>query len=109
MTHQETLFGGVAGNQFENWWRAFPNVRKHAKGAARKAWTKATTKESWTGYEAVMAALEKAKRSKQWKDGYVPMPATWLNQERWLDEWPEDDPSAPSSRSASAAAKRVLR
>ena len=109
MSHQENLFGGVAGDQFENWWKAYPNVRKQGKGAAKKAWTKATLKPSWPGYDGVMAALAKAKRSKQWGDGYVPMPATWLNQERWMDEWPEDEPSAPSRRSASAAAKRVLR
>lgn len=106
MSHQEPLFGGVLSG-FEDWWKAYPSVRKHAKGAAKKAWTKATTKESWPGYDGVMAALEKAKKSRQWQDGYVPMPATWLNQERWMDEWPEDSPS--TSRSASVASKRVLR
>lgn len=109
MSAQSAMFGGVAGDQFEEWWKAYPNVRKHGKGAARKSWTAATMKKSWPGFEGVMAALEKAKRSKAWSEGYVPMPTTWLNQERWDDEWPEDDPPAPKSRSASAASKRVLR
>lgn len=110
MTAQENLFGGVAGDQFEEFWKAYPGPRKHGKGAARKAFAAATLKKSWPGIHAVLEALEKGKRSKSWREGYAPMPTTWLNQERWDDEWPEDDPHSPKpSRSASAASKRVLR
>ena len=109
MSHQENLFEGVPGDEFEEWWRAYPKIRKQGKGAARKKWISATGKKSWPGFSEVMAALERAKRSRTWQDGYVPAPEVWLNQERWMDEWPEDEPSVPSRRSASAAAKRVLR
>lgn len=37
-----------------------------------------------------MAALEAAKKCDQWrKDNgqFIPYPATWLNQERWEDEY----------------------
>jgi hypothetical protein len=41
----------------------------------------------------MVRAIEKQKRSKQWqKDGgsYIPYPATWLNQGRWMDESTSD-------------------
>jgi hypothetical protein len=34
----------------------------------------------------LLAAVERAKLSRQWLQGYVPNPATWLNQGRWMDQ-----------------------
>ena len=69
---------------FERFWAAYP--KKQGKGAARKAFDKARTKVT---PEAMLSAVERQSRSPQWNrdDGrYIPMPATWLNQERWDDE-----------------------
>lgn len=111
MTEQDVLFQppDPPGDDFETFWRAYPLDRKRGKGKARASFRKARKKRSWPGLDGILSALDKAKRSRAWRDGYVPLPTTWLNQERWDDEWPEDDPSAPRSRSASLAAKRVLR
>jgi len=38
---------------------------------------------------AVMKALDWQIDSSQWKKGFIPNPATYINQERWLDE-PEE-------------------
>lgn len=69
---------------FEIWWQAYP--RKTAKGAARKSFAKAIT---LTTLDVMLAALEWQRTQEQWvKDGgqFIPMPATYLNQERWEDE-----------------------
>ena len=38
----------------------------------------------------MIRAIEAQKKSRQWKEGYIPNPQTWLNQKRWLDEMDEE-------------------
>ncbi len=38
----------------------------------------------------MLMKIEQAKQTKKWKDEgdkYIPMPSTWLNEERWEDEY----------------------
>ena len=76
---------------FEQFWGVYPN--KKGKGAARKAWEKATAGNDESAMLTdVLLALEAQKRYRieakslgefipEWKH-----PSTWLNQECWLDE-----------------------
>lgn len=69
---------------FEEFWKAYP--KKVGKGATLRSF-----KKGFDGYEfdSVLASLEIQKKSVQWrKNGgqFIPNPATWLNQQRWLDE-----------------------
>ena len=73
--HQETRDAA-----FEVFWEEWP--RKQAKGSARKAWQKIPISE----YPAIMAGLEKWKKSEQWQRNVIPNPATWLNGKRWEDQ-----------------------
>ena len=69
---------------FEKFWKAYP--AKIGKIAAQKAFEK--HKPNGALLEAMLTALESQRRSDKWqKDGgaFVPNPATWLNQGRWLD------------------------
>lgn len=66
---------------FEKFWEAFPE--KVGIGAARKAFERAMKRRP-VSFEALMAALERYKRSKP-PDRPWCHPATWLNQERWAD------------------------
>ena len=69
---------------FTAFWAAYP--RKIGKGAARKAWRKAT---GLPKVEVLTDAIHRASLSDDWRrEGgrFIPHPATWLNQERWLDE-----------------------
>lgn len=71
-------------SRFARFWMAYP--KKVGRGAAEKAWLKAGINGE---IEQVMSAIESQKQSDQWiKDGgqYIPNPATWINQKRWLDE-----------------------
>ena len=71
---------------FEAFWAEYP--RKVGKGKAFDAFGKAAKSGQWPGIEAVIGAVRRARGSDQWrKDGgqFIPHPATWLNQMRWLD------------------------
>lgn len=71
-------------DDFDTFWAAYP--RRQAKGDARKAWQQ--TAAIRPPIDEVLKAILAHRRSEQWrKDGgqFIPMPATWLRQERWED------------------------
>jgi hypothetical protein len=84
---------------FAEFWAAYP--KKVAKPAAAKAFAKLAPSPELLA--TILAAIAKQARSEQWtKDGgqFVPHPASWLNQQRWLDEMkaqapPQATPPAP--------------
>lgn len=70
---------------FESFWRAYP--RRVGKGAAKKVWGRLNVSAQLQ--DAMMQALTWQCQRLQWqRDGgqFIPHPATWLRQERWLDE-----------------------
>jgi hypothetical protein len=70
---------------FSQFWEAYP--KKVGKDAASKSFSK-RIKEG-VSVEAMTLALVKQRESLDWQrdDGrYIPNPATWLNQGRWMDE-----------------------
>jgi len=69
--------------EFADFWQRYP--RKCAKKDALKAWQRISP----SLYASILEAIEKHKRSEDWRrDGgrYIPYPATWLNGERWEDD-----------------------
>lgn len=71
---------------FEKFWELYP--RKIAKGAARRAWFKAT---KTSDMEAILEGVSRyAHTHTDETKQYTPYPATWLNSERWLDEIPDE-------------------
>ena len=75
---------------FDRFWSAYP--KKEGKGAAIKAWEKATkdlsVDEIIDFTDKAVLAIDAQKRER-WDASdrkYIPMPSTWLNQCRWLDE-----------------------
>ena len=70
---------------FELFWSAYPN--KKSKKPAFEKFKRIDFKK--TSFESIMISLEKQKQSDDWtKNGgqYVPMPQTWIFNERWTDE-----------------------
>ena len=67
--------------EFERFWKVYPN--KTGKGAARKSFAKAM---KMTDLDSLLAGVDRYSKSQTVKDGFVCLPATWLNQERWSDE-----------------------
>lgn len=64
---------------FVQFWEAYP--RKVGKDAAWRAW-----KRIQPALAPILAALSWQRNSMGWKSGYIPNPATYLNQGRWQDE-----------------------
>jgi len=66
---------------FERFWQAYPH--RVGKGAAAKAFTKALKRGGTL--DAMLAAIARYRADKpadrQWAN-----PATWLNEDRWLDQ-----------------------
>lgn len=70
---------------FDDFWIIYP--RKESKGAARKSHEKAVKNVS---HETIMSGLSKYIEridSKKVERKFIKMPATWLNQECWDDEF----------------------
>lgn len=71
---------------FETFWKSYP--KKVGKPDSAKIWKKVKPP-----IQEVLKALSWQLETKQWKDGYIPNPSTYLNQGRWTDEPSEkDDP-----------------
>lgn len=69
---------------FEMFWAIYP--KKVAMGAAKRAWAKIGSYDK----EAIIKILSNGYRFTKDRQ-FIPYPATWLNQERWLDEQDHDD------------------
>jgi uncharacterized protein YdaU (DUF1376 family) len=70
---------------FERFWSAYP--RKVAKDAAAKAFAKRKVDDALLA--VMLSALARQRESEQWRKNrgqFIPHPATWLNEGRWLDE-----------------------
>lgn len=75
--------GGLASDaSFESFWQRYP--RRDSKGHARKAWAAAIRKAA---PDEIIAGLERYRFSETPR--FQPLPATWLNGERWLSD-PDD-------------------
>jgi hypothetical protein len=68
---------------FAEFWAKYP--KREAKGAAIKAYARALT---LTDADTLLDALDRNWPSRK----YTPLPATWLNNQRWLDEIETGDP-----------------
>lgn len=78
---------------FELFWNVYP--KKVGKVAAQKAWL--NTGLNQIDAEIVLNALGWQSKSEQWlKDNgqFIPNPATYLNQKRWMDE-PQSESNTP--------------
>ena len=57
----------------------------------------------------ILAGVERAKASRNWVDGYIPNPQTWLNQGRWEDQPSEVIPTATGPPNDLAARDAAIR
>ena len=83
VNHTMTFFE----QQFEQFWQLYP--RKAGKKAAKKAWM--DIKPSDTLFSTIITAVKEANQYWQQQgtlQKHIPHPSTWLNEERWEDEYP---------------------
>lgn len=81
-------------DKFEEFWRIYP--RRIAKANAKKSWDRAVEKMKLDP-EAILKGAERYRRDTAGKEEqYIAHAATWLNQQRWLDEPVEKVELAPA-------------
>lgn len=89
---------------FEDFWDAYPRGRRSNKKGCKAKWAAKNLDE----ISAVIVDDVKwrAKFDRKWLDGYVPMPSTYLNQERWEDDRDDfrDKKADPKGHTGSALA-----
>ena len=75
-------------SSFEEFWSTYPPGRKRGKGAALDVFEKIVTGRHKSRKASAMALIDGARRYAATKPDpeYTPMPETWLNQGRWLDD-----------------------
>ena len=84
---------------FDLFWSAYPS--KTGKKAAKKAWDRAKDKPT---IEAILSAIETQKQGRQWKEGFIKNPATWINGGCWDDVVKQEiDPSLSEQMTAEQA------
>jgi uncharacterized protein YdaU (DUF1376 family) len=67
---------------FDAFWNVYP--RKKARKDAEKAYRVLAPDE--IRLTMMIGAILRQKDSRQWKQGIIPLPATWIRGERWNDE-----------------------
>ena len=77
---------------FDRFWAAYP--RKVGKGAAERSFERIHPDAALL--DGMLRAIETQRQSDTWLRGYIPNPATWLNQRRWEDE--PDGVTAPAAQ-----------
>jgi len=77
-----SLTEAALADEFERWWQHVP--RKVGRKAAWKAFKSARQE---AGFDTLISAIQAFAKHVDGKEKrYVPHPATWLNQGRWMDE-----------------------
>ena len=77
----------ITPNQFNNFWELYP--KKTDKGKALTSWNKLCTKKTGVKptWRQIRSAIIAQKQSDRWQNkDFIPLPTTWLNQSRWLDD-----------------------
>lgn len=86
-TSGSNLFGegGKGGEGFELFWQHYP--RKQKKQEAVVSYRKINPNQELQAL--ILSAVQQQSRWEQWnkENGrFIPLPSTWLNQQRWTDE-----------------------
>lgn len=75
----ETISGDDTG--FDEFWQRYPS--KEGKQTALSVWKRDGCAKLLA---QIMADVDRRMQSKQWHDGYVPHPTTYLRQKRYMDD-----------------------
>jgi hypothetical protein len=74
-------------DSFQTFWESYP--LRHAKKDARKAWMQLNPSDELVAQIVEHVTLRM--KTRQWREGYIPLPATFIRGERWEDELTRED------------------
>ena len=89
---------------FKEFWDAYP-VKVNKKRCS-DLWNK--IKPDKELLRLILKKIEAFKQSRNWREGFIPYPDTWLRGERWNDELPPEPVRRQSNRSVSGYAQRPI-
>lgn len=72
---------------FERFWDAWPSKYKVNRKRCVELWKKINPDDALV--DKMISSIEAWKKGRQWQQGYVPNPDTWLRNEKWNDADPE--------------------
>lgn len=79
--------GFITSNLFDRFWDLYP--RRDGKGKSLTIWNRiCNRKDKQPTWLQIKHAIRAQIETPRWKEDkkYIPMPATWLNESRWLDD-----------------------
>lgn len=79
----------ITPKMFDEFWAIYPN-KDGSKGQAKTKWDKICAKRGSerVKYRYIERAIRLQKKSEQWQDPkYIPRATTWLEENRWIDEF----------------------
>ncbi len=78
----------ITPSMFETFWKLYPRPNKGSKGSCKTVWKRiCDRKENRPTWDQIEKAILAQMKTDQWQDArYIPLPTTWLNQERWMDD-----------------------
>jgi len=79
---EESPAASTYSSAFEQFWERYP--RHTDKKQAYAVWQR--IRPSPALIETIIVAIEHQKRGRQWQQGVIPHPTTWLRRSRWEDE-----------------------
>jgi len=79
---EESPAASTYSSAFEQFWERYP--RHTDKKQAYAVWQR--IRPSPALIETIIMAIEHQKRGRQWQQGVIPHPTTWLRRSRWEDE-----------------------
>ena len=71
---------------FDTFWNTYPS--KVNKKRCMDLWKKLNPDDDLV--QKMLKSIEAWKRTRQWREGYIPYPDTWLRGEKWNDEVPDE-------------------
>lgn len=83
-------------SRFDEFWQAYPSKRDKKK--ARDKWK--SKRLDAKADEIISDVKTRISKDRQWREGYIPLPTTYLNGERWEDELDSTptEPNGPRAR-----------
>jgi hypothetical protein len=98
------------GQNFQEFWELFPSRPGTSKANKKGCLVKWKARELHAIADQILTDVRnRVAKDKQWRDGFVPNPETYINQNRWDDGFtveppPSNDPKTPPTRAQIAAA-----
>jgi hypothetical protein len=89
LDREENNTGGpdrkITSTMFDKFWQIYP--KKIDKGKTQSKWLIVCKRPDSPTWRQVKVAILQQKTSERWQESkFIPHPATWLNQRRWLDD-----------------------